>query len=127
MPMNDTPGPGGLPTGPDAGGGPVFAEPWEAQAFAMVLSLHEQGLFTWPEWAQMLAATIEASHAQGDPDLGDTYYRHWLAALEAMLVAKGVASAFELSRLRDAWDRAADRTPHGSPIELRADDFGPAA
>ena len=110
----------GLPRDDD---GPVFREPWEAQAFAMALALHEHGLFTWPEWAAMLAAEIKRAQAAGDPDTGETYYRHWLAALERMVAEKGVADAITLARYHDAWDRAADRTPHGQPIELRPEDF----
>ena len=103
--------------------GPVFREPWEAQAFAMALSLHERGLFTWNEWAATLAEEIKRAQAGGDPDLGDTYYRHWLAALEKLVAAKGVASLATQHRYRDAWDHAADRTPHGKPIELKPEDF----
>ena len=104
-------------------GGPVFREPWEAQAFAMTLALRERGLFTWSEWAAALGEEIKRAQAAGDPDLGNTYYRHWLVALERILAAKGVASGAMLERYRDAWDHAADRTPHGSPIELREEDF----
>jgi nitrile hydratase accessory protein len=103
--------------------GPVFREPWEAQAFAMALALHERGLFTWSEWAGALADEIKRAQAAGDPDLGDTYYRHWLAALERLVAEKGVATADTLARYRHAWDHAADRTPHGEPIELKPDDF----
>jgi nitrile hydratase accessory protein len=110
----------GLPRDAD---GPVFKAPWEAQAFAMTLMLHERGLFTWPEWAQALARQVSAAQAAGDPDLGDTYYRHWLAALEAIVAEKGAGSAAELLRYQQAWDRAADRTPHGQPIDLRPADF----
>jgi nitrile hydratase accessory protein len=107
--------------------GPVFREPWEAQAFAMALSLHERGLFTWTEWAAALAEEIKRAQAAGDPDTGATYYRHWLATLEKLIAAKGVASVETQHRYRDAWDHAADRTPHGSPIELKPDDFSPEA
>lgn len=110
----------GMPRDAD---GPVFKEPWEAQAFAMTLALHERGLFTWVEWAEALAAQIAAAQAAGDPDIGDTYYRHWLAALEALVARKGASSGDELARYRHAWDHAADRTPHGQPIELRGEDF----
>jgi nitrile hydratase accessory protein len=106
--------------------GPVFREPWEAQAFAMALALHGRGLFTWREWADTLAGEIKRAQAEGDPDTGDTYYRHWLATLEKLIAAKGVATSEALDRYRDAWDHAADRTPHGSPIELKPEDFGPA-
>ena len=103
--------------------GPVFREPWEAQAFAMALALHERGLFTWHEWAAALAEEIKRAQAAGDPDTGETYYRHWLATLERLVAEKGVATSDTLHRYRDAWDHAADRTPHGSPIELRPEDF----
>jgi nitrile hydratase accessory protein len=106
--------------------GPVFREPWEAQAFAMALALHERGLFTWTEWAATLAGEIKRAQAAGDPDTGETYYRHWMAALERLISAKGVATSETLHRYRAAWDQAADRTPHGAPIELRPEDFGPA-
>ena len=110
----------GLPRDED---GPVFGEPWEAQAFALAVALHEQGLFTWPEWAATLAEEIKRAQAAGDPDTGETYYRHWLAALERIVAEKGAADADTLHRYADAWGRAADRTPHGTPIELRPDDF----
>ena len=103
--------------------GPVFREPWEAQAFSMALALHQRGLFTWTEWAGTLAEEIKRAQAAGDTDTGETYYRHWLAALERLVAEKGIASRATLTRYRDAWDRAADRTPHGKPIELAPDDF----
>lgn len=112
-----------LPGQPRDDDGPVFRAPWEAQAFAMTLALHRGGLFTWSEWAQALAAQIVAAQKAGDADLGDTYYRHWLAALEGLVAGKGASSIEELSRYRDAWDHAAERTPHGQPIELRPEDF----
>jgi nitrile hydratase accessory protein len=111
----------GLPRDAD---GPVFREPWEAHAFAMALALHERGLYTWSEWATALAEEIAAAQRGGDADLGDTYYRHWLAALERLVAAKGASSERELERYRHAWDRAAGRTPHGTPIELMPDDLG---
>jgi nitrile hydratase accessory protein len=103
--------------------GPVFREPWEAQAFAMTLALHERGLFSWPEWAATLGEEIKRAQAAGDPDTGETYYRHWLNALERIVAAKGLADVTMLARYRHAWHHAANRTPHGTPIELRPDDF----
>jgi nitrile hydratase accessory protein len=103
--------------------GPVFREPWEAQAFAMTLALHKRGLFTWPEWADTLAQEIKRAQAAGDPDTGETYYRHWLNALERLVREKGVADAGALDRYFHAWEHAASRTPHGQPIELEAADF----
>jgi len=101
--------------------GPVFNEPWEARAFALVLRLHEQGLFTWPEWAGTLSQEISSAQARGDADLGDTYYQHWLRALETLAARKGALTADELARCRQAWAEAAERTPHGQPVELRPD------
>jgi len=112
-----------VPSIPHDADGPVFREPWEAQAFAMALALHAHGLFTWNEWAAALADEIKRAQAKGDPDRGETYYRHWLATLERLISAKGVASVDTLHRYRDAWDHAVDRTPHGSPIELKPEDF----
>lgn len=98
--------------------GPVFREPWEAQAFSMTLKLHQQGHFSWKEWAGYLSEEIERARGRGDPDLGDTYYHHWLAALERICIDKGILSADALAKRKDAWDRAARVTPHGEPIEL---------
>lgn len=112
-----------LPGMPQDGADPVFRAPWEAQAFAMALALHHKGVFTWLEWAQALADQIKAAQSAGDADLGDTYYRHWLAALESLVAAKGLSSANELKRYQEAWDCAADRTPHGQPITLAPQDF----
>jgi nitrile hydratase accessory protein len=103
--------------------GPVFREPWEAQAFALAVSLNERGLFTWKEWASLLGDEIKKAQAAGDPDMGDTYYRHWLATLERIVAEKGLSDARTLARTRDAWEHACARTPHGTPIELRPDDF----
>jgi nitrile hydratase accessory protein len=114
----------GIPRDAD---GPVFREPWEAQAFAMAVTLHARGLFTWKEWAAALADEIKRAQASGDPDTGETYYRHWLATLEKLISMKGVTTTDTLHRYRDAWDHAADRTPHGSPIELKPEDFGPTS
>jgi nitrile hydratase accessory protein len=110
-----------LPGIPRAADGPVFREPWEAQAFAMAVALHERGRFTWTEWAEALAAEIKAAQAAGDPDTGDTYYRHWLSALEKLVAAKALTDRAELEARRAQWDRAARATPHGQPIELSND------
>jgi nitrile hydratase accessory protein len=114
---------GTVPGIPHDAEGPVFREPWEAQAFAMALALHERGLFSWSEWAATLSDEIKRAQAAGDPDTGETYYRHWMATLERLVAAKGVATSETLHRYRDAWDHAADRTPHGTPIVLRPEDF----
>lgn len=112
----------GLPR--DEADEPVFRAPWEAHAFALVVQLHQRGLFTWPEWAHELSRQIRVAQAAGDDDLGDTYYCHWLASLEALVTRKGASTAAELARHVDAWDHAAHRTPHGVPIELRPEDLG---
>jgi nitrile hydratase accessory protein len=108
-----------IPRGDD--GAPVFREPWEAQAFAMTLTLHEQGLFTWTEWAAALSDAIKHAQASGDCDDGSTYYQHWLSAIEQLVSDKGIASEQALAERRDAWDRAAHATPHGQPILLAND------
>lgn len=103
--------------------GPVFNAPWEAQAFAMTLALYERGLFIWPEWAAALAARIADARLRGEADLGDTYYSHWLGALEDIVSRKGAALPGELAHYQHAWKHAAERTPHGQPIELEAGDM----
>ena len=103
--------------------GPVFRAPWEAHAFAMALALHQKGLFAWSEWSAMLGEEIKKAQAAGDSDTGETYYHHWLATLERMVTEKGTASAQALAQHYQAWERASHRTPHGKPIELKAEDF----
>jgi nitrile hydratase accessory protein len=102
--------------------GPIFAEPWQAQAFAMVVALHERGVFTWSEWAAAISAEI-AEHAfeHGATDDGSHYYEHWLEALEHLLIAKGQTSHAAIDDLAAAWARAAEATPHGKPIALGND------
>ena len=111
-------GPGDLPGLPRNTDGPVFAEPWQAQAFALTLKLHQDGRFTWGEWAEALAAQIRAAQAAGDPDDGSTYYHHWLAALERLVVTKGLATSSRLANCKTAWEAAYQSTPHGQPVEL---------
>ena len=93
---------------------PVFREPWEAQAFALAVALHERGAFTWGEWSATLSEELEGA---------ESYYHGWLAALERMVAAHGLADAETLARHRAAWARADARTPHGTPIELTPGDF----
>jgi nitrile hydratase accessory protein len=97
---------------------PVFAEPWQAEAFALVVALHERGVFSWSEWADALSAEVKAPGAATD---GSDYYLHWLKALERLLSAKGVAGPAEVEALAAAWQRAAHATPHGKPIVLEND------
>jgi len=103
--------------------GPVFREPWEAQAFALARSLRERGVFSSSEWAAALGEEIKKAQTEGDRDTGETYYHHWLAALERLVAAKGLADSETLARTREAWRRASARTPHGTPIELWPSDF----
>jgi nitrile hydratase accessory protein len=112
-----------VPSLPHNADGPVFREPWEAQAFALALALNERGVFSWKEWAVILGEEIKAAQAAGDPDTGETYYRHWLATLERIVAAKGLADPATLGHTRDAWERATVRTAHGEPIELQSGDF----
>lgn len=108
------PDPLALPRLPRDAEGPVFAEPWQAQAFALTLKLHATGAFTWTEWAQALSEQLKA-----DPDDdGSRYYDHWLAALEGLVTARGLASTASLAERKAAWAEAYRRTPHGRPVEL---------
>ena len=91
-----------LPRLPRDEGGPVFAEPWQAQAFALAVKLSEQGHFTWKEWAAALAAELKAAEDRGEPDDGTHYYEHWLATLERMVTGKGLTDAAALSARKEA-------------------------
>ena len=102
---------------PQEGDYPVFQAPWQAQAFGLVLSLYDNGCFTWPEWVDCLSAEIRGAQARGDADLGDTYYHHWLAALETLVSKKGLASAAELATRRAEWEQAdRDRAFGEAPV-----------
>ena len=98
--------------------GPVFSEPWEAQAFALAVRLSERGYFSWQEWTQALGAELKAAADRSEPDDGTNYYHHWLAALERLVAEKGLASPGELAARKDAWVDAYRHTPHGQPVEL---------
>jgi len=101
-------------------GGPVFAEPWQAQAFALAVKLSDQGYFTWKEWSAALADELKAVTNRGEPDDGSHYYEHWLAALERLVIAKGLSNRPALLARKEAWAEAYRRTPHGKPVELSA-------
>jgi nitrile hydratase accessory protein len=117
-PLPDSAGLFDLPRLPRDEGGPVFAEPWQAQAFALAVKLSEQGHFTWKEWAQSLAEELQSAARRGEPDDGSRYYEHWLAALERLVTAKGLTDQRALLARKEAWADAYRTTPHGTPIEL---------
>jgi nitrile hydratase accessory protein len=108
-----------LPRLPRDEGGPVFAEPWQAQAFALAVRLSEQGHFTWKEWAATLADELKAAADRGEPDDGSRYYEHWLAALERLVTAHQLSTPGELQQRKDDWADAYRHTPHGKPVRLR--------
>jgi len=108
-----------LPPLPRDEGGPVFAEPWQAQAFALAVRLSEQGYFTWKEWAATLADELKAAADRGEPDDGSRYYEHWLAALERLVTSKRLSNSAELLQRKEDWADAYRHTPHGRPVELR--------
>ena len=108
-----------LPRLPRDTGGPVFAEPWEAQAFALAVKLSEDGYFTWKEWAAVLADELKAAADRGEPDDGLRYYHHWLAALERLTLAKGLMDLDAMRERKEAWADAYRHTPHGRPVELK--------
>lgn len=108
-----------LPRLPRDTGGPVFAEPWEAQAFALAVTLSEEGYFTWKEWAAALAGELMQAADRGEPDDGSRYYQYWLAALERLVLAKGLTDAPAMRERKEAWADAYRHTPHGKPVELK--------
>ena len=113
-----------LPRLPRDEGGPVFAEPWQAQSFALAVRLSEQGYFTWKEWAATLAEELKAAADRGEPDDGSRYYEHWLAALERLVTSKRLADSVELLQRKEDWADAYRHTPHGRPVELRRGSAG---
>jgi nitrile hydratase accessory protein len=109
-----------LPRIPRDEGGPVFAEPWQAEAFALAVQLSAQGHFTWTEWASALSDELRGAMERGEPGDGSRYYQCWLAALERLVVAKHLSDSSELLARKEAWTEAYRRTPHGKPVELEA-------
>ncbi len=109
-----------LPSLPRDAGAPVFAEPWQAQAFALAVKLSQEGYFTWKEWAAALADEIKKASDRGEPDDGSHYYEHWLAALERLVTAKGLSDPASMLARKEAWADAYRHTPHGKPVELGA-------
>lgn len=107
-----------LPRLPRDKGGPVFAEPWQATAFALAVRLSAQGHFTWKEWATTLADELKLAAEHGEPDDGSRYYHHWLSALERLVVAKQLSESATLLARKEAWADAYRHTPHGKPVEL---------
>ena len=116
--LSDTAKLDALPKLPMDEDGPVFAEPWQAQAFAMAVKLSQQGHFTWKEWAATLADKLQAAAEQGEPDDGSRYYEYWVAALEELVTSKGLTNTPTLNQRRQAWAEAYRHTPHGSPVLL---------
>jgi nitrile hydratase accessory protein len=108
-----------LPSLPRDEGGPVFAEPWQAQAFALAVKLSGEGHFTWKEWAAALAAELKAAAERGEPDDGSHYYDHWLATLERLVTAKALTNTAELAERKEEWADAYRHTPHGKPVALK--------
>ena len=107
-----------LPRLPRDGDGVLFAEPWQAQAFALAVDLSRSGRFTWPEWAGTLGAVLAEAAARGEPDDGSQYWQHWLVALERLVLAKGLSSSTDLDTRTQAWRQAYRDTPHGQPVAL---------
>jgi nitrile hydratase accessory protein len=107
-----------LPRLPRDEEGPVFAEPWQAQAFALAVRLSEQGHFTWKEWATALAGELKAAADRGEPDDGSRYYEYWLVALERLVTAKELTTPSAMLERKEAWADAYRHTPHGKPVEL---------
>lgn len=108
-----------LPRIPRDEEGPVFAEPWQAQAFALAIKLSERGYFTWKEWSEALAVELKRAEDRGHPDDGTHYYEHWLAALEGLVTSKGLTDEASLRERKEAWADAYRHTPHGKPVVLK--------
>jgi nitrile hydratase accessory protein len=108
-----------LPRLPREESEPVFAEPWQAQAFALAVELSERGYFTWKEWTTALADELKVVASRAEPDDGSHYYEHWLAALERLVTTKGLSNPAAMLARKEAWADAYRHTPHGKPVELQ--------
>ena len=114
-----------LPDLPRNEEGPVFAEPWQAQAFALAVKLSEMGHFTWKEWAATLAGELKAAADRGEPDDGSHYYHCWLSTLERLVVSKGLSQSGELLTCKEAWAEATGALRTVSPWSCSAFDGAP--
>ena len=114
-----------LPPLPRDEDGPVFDEPWQAQAFALAVKLSERGHFSWKTWARTLADELAAAAARGEPDDGSRYYHHWVAALERLVAKRGLSAGTALEARKEEWADAYRHTPHGRPVKLRKPDQSP--
>jgi len=111
---------------PRDAGGPVFAEPWQAQTFALAVQLSAAGHFTWTEWTTALGAQLQAVVGRGEPEESSRYFEHWLAALEQLVAEKKLLDRIALRERKEAWTNTYRHTPHGQPVELRAPCRSPA-
>lgn len=107
-----------IPGLPHDEAGPTFAEPWQAEAFALAVSLSQAGYFTWQEWSDALGRELAAATARGEPDDGSRYYEYWLATLERLAIAKRLADPAQMDERKEAWAEAYRTTPHGKPVAL---------
>ena len=115
-----------LPGLADDGSGPVFASPWQAQIFSLVVGLHESGCFSWNEWAEALSREIAEDSNSGadgvktdeENDPSDSYYRLWVSALEQILADKTILDSDEVRERVTQWRDAYLNTPHGAPVTL---------
>ena len=115
-----------LPGLVDDGSGSVFASPWQAQIFSVVVGLHESGCFSWNEWAEALSREIAEdsnggadgvmTHEEIDPS--DSYYRLWVSALEQILARKTILDSDEVRERVAQWREVYLNTPHGAPVTL---------
>jgi nitrile hydratase accessory protein len=112
----------GLPRDED---GPVFDQPWQAQAFSIALQLHKAGVFSWPQWVQVLSDEIRAAPAQAGEPANDAYWRQWMAALERITASSGLVGPEDLEERSEAWRRAYINTPHGQAVSLSHADCPP--
>jgi nitrile hydratase accessory protein len=96
----------------------AFQKPWHATGFAILLSLHRAGLFSWPEWVDAFSSRDRMSPDRAGECVEDGYYRRVLETVEDLLSGKGMMTAQALAAMDDAWRRAYLGTPHGMPVEL---------
>ena len=114
------------PDGPDVGAGeavraarsamperapgePLFIAPWHARAFALVVSLVQDGRLDWPTFQRQRIAALAASGAgRGatreaiDEAWFEAWFEAWLAAAERVIDEEGIAAPADVDERVDA-------------------------
>lgn len=105
----------------------AFASPWELRALSIAVGLHREGGFAWQEFQQALVATIQEWEGTPSAEREEwSYYRHWVRALERLMVERGIAKRDEIDGKQAECVKATEETRHHQKAGLLAVDAVPA-